>query len=141
MFRLARRGANAIEFALVMPVVVATALGTLDYGWFFLNQWQVVRATNEAVRFGAIQVPADSEGQGSCALCVASATTVAKNRLANQGLTVSSQDVTPTIVTIEGTCALQMTADITHDPIVGFVPLPDTYRAQAIWVMPNVFGC
>ena len=33
-----RRGANAIEFALTLPIFLALVLGTMDYGLIFMTQ-------------------------------------------------------------------------------------------------------
>ncbi|MBW2258738.1 MAG: pilus assembly protein [Deltaproteobacteria bacterium] len=57
-----RRGANAVEFALVMPVLVMILTGIMEYGWFFSQQIAMVSAVRDSVRGGrrraaACQVP------------------------------------------------------------------------------------
>ena len=40
-----QRGANAIEFALTLPVFLVVFLGAMDWGWYFFIRSQVVNAT------------------------------------------------------------------------------------------------
>lgn len=49
-----RRGASAIELALVMPLLVYVAMGTLEYSWFLYQRTQVVHAVREGVRLAAV---------------------------------------------------------------------------------------
>jgi hypothetical protein len=141
MTRSSRRGANALEFALVMPVLTTMLLGTMDYGWYFLRAWYVTSAVHEAVRFGSVQVPAEDEKPGQCAACVDSASRHAAERLAELGLKVDSRQLKASIVAIEGTCALTMRTELPHEALVGFVPLPDQHTADAVWLLSHVNGC
>ena len=138
---LRRRGANAIEFALVLPFLLWVLAGTLDYGYYFLQQWFVMNAIREAVRWGSMQAPADGEAEGSCAACVTATSTRATTLLSDYGITVDSAVVTPTIQQVDGTSALSLEPAIAHTPLVGLVPLPSNYSVDAIWFLQNVSGC
>jgi len=48
-----RRGANALEYALVMPVVILLTFAGMDYAWYFIAQQELQYATREATRAGA----------------------------------------------------------------------------------------
>lgn len=51
--RRQRRGGNAIEFALIAPVLFAVLTGTMEYGWFLMNQILLDSACREGARTGA----------------------------------------------------------------------------------------
>ena len=52
-----RRGAAAVEAALVMPIMLLVTLGAIKYGWLFLRAQQVTTAA----RYGArVAVRADA---------------------------------------------------------------------------------
>ena len=54
-----RRGANAIEFALTLPVFVTVAFACVEYGWYFFEQAVVVEATRTGCRLGSVRHPDD----------------------------------------------------------------------------------
>ena len=45
-----RRGANAIEFALLLPVLIALVAGVLDFGVYFDTRRDVVNAARDGTR-------------------------------------------------------------------------------------------
>lgn len=49
-----RRGASAIELAMVLPLLVYVAMGTVEYSWFLYQRTQVVHAVREGVRLAAV---------------------------------------------------------------------------------------
>ena len=52
-----RRGANAVEFALITPVLLYVLFGTMEYSWFFLNQILLDAAASEGARTAAVTHP------------------------------------------------------------------------------------
>lgn len=48
------RGAAAVEFALVAPLLVLLVLGSIEFGWFFFSQANVANAAREGAREMAI---------------------------------------------------------------------------------------
>lgn len=54
-----RRGANAIEFALTLPVFVTVIFASVEYGWYFFEQAVVVEATRAGCRMGSVRHPDD----------------------------------------------------------------------------------
>ena len=48
-----RRGANAIEFALVLPVLFGLMGAIMDYGWYFHRQLVLVGIVRDATRAAA----------------------------------------------------------------------------------------
>lgn len=49
------RGAAAVEFAIVLPVLVAILCGTVDWGYYFFTRSVVVNASREGARVGTLQ--------------------------------------------------------------------------------------
>jgi Flp pilus assembly protein TadG len=49
------RGAAAIEFALVLPLLLALVLGAIDWGYYFFVEQVVVNAAREGARVGTLQ--------------------------------------------------------------------------------------
>src|SRR5689334_5130936 len=97
-----RRGANAIEFALLMPVLVVMLGGLLDYGWYFWREALLINGLRESVRAGGMQLPTTAETGSSCAACISAAKSAAATELENQNY-ASSVTVTPTIQRIPST--------------------------------------
>lgn len=56
----ARRGSNAVEFALTLPVILVILSGTVDYGYYLHLQYHMVNAVSQAARAGAV-TPANQE--------------------------------------------------------------------------------
>ena len=48
------RGAAAVEFALIAPLLIALVLGTAEFGWIFFNQANFAGAAREGAREMAI---------------------------------------------------------------------------------------
>ena len=136
-----RRGASALEFALVAPVMLMMAFGTIDYGWYFSREALITSALDGAVRSGSNVTPAFGEGDATCAECVSTAAQYAVVSLNSLGITVSSSDMQPTIASVNGTCALILQPSINHEELIGLVDLPDRYNVQTIAMLQNVDGC
>lgn len=86
----ARRGANAVEFALTLPVLVLILLGTIELSWLLFQDNALDLALREACRRTALEDPEvvtletalgtyldaayESLGLPSCSDCVVTAT-------------------------------------------------------------------
>ena len=47
-------GQSAVEFALVLPILLLIVCGILDFGWLFYNQLSVENACREVARVGCV---------------------------------------------------------------------------------------
>ena len=54
------QGAAAVEFAIVLPVLVAILMGTIDWGYYFFTREIVVNASREGARVGSLQFDTDA---------------------------------------------------------------------------------
>jgi len=52
--RAKRRGANAIEFALILPVLLMILSGIVDYGWMYMLRTAATSAARSGARVGAL---------------------------------------------------------------------------------------
>jgi hypothetical protein len=57
------KGAAALEFAIVLPVLVLLALGICQFGILFYNQQVIINASREAARAGIVQRTHDDGSQ------------------------------------------------------------------------------
>lgn len=99
----AERGAAAVEFALVVPLMLIVLFAILDLGWVFNQQLAVTAAAREGARYAAVHSD-DAGAQG------------AAEDLVEELLTV-----TPTI-TYDSTCGAAVDDKLT---MVVSVPLTD----------------
>lgn len=139
--RSGRRGASAVEFALVAPILAVLCLGMIDYGFLFNQQSQAMSGLTGALRAATNIVPPINADPGTCGECVNTAQAHASLAMADLGIPVFDDQLEPQIVNIAGTCALQLTVDLPHEPIVGLIPMPETYQIQTAWILLNVEGC
>lgn len=56
-----RRGAVAVEMAVVTPVLLAMLFGIIEFGWMFTAQHTMVNAAREGARYGALQGTTSTE--------------------------------------------------------------------------------
>ena len=109
-----RRGAAAVEMALVLPTFIAVIAGIIQYGSIISTEHLMVTAAREAARSYA--VGASSAGQ---------AQSIAQSRLASTGLTY-----TVTVTTATGANGDEVTVSIT-------VPMAD---AAIIDVIGSIYA-
>ncbi|MEZ4321456.1 MAG: pilus assembly protein [Myxococcota bacterium] len=68
-----RRGGNAVEFALTLPIYVAILSGVVDFGWYFNQRMVVTMAGRDAARAASLvplggNVETEGEAQGNASL-------------------------------------------------------------------------
>jgi Flp pilus assembly protein TadG len=140
MQRRIRRGANAVEFSLLLPVFVAMLAGLMDYGWYFWREALLINGMREAVRSGALQTPGASEVNGSCGDCISAATSAATRALSEQGYSV---EVEPEMLRVPAsgtpcTYAVRISHTIPHSRIFTLVPGPDSISVDLLSMAQNV---
>jgi Flp pilus assembly protein TadG len=52
--RTRRRGSTIVEFALVVPVLLAMLIGIMEFGWIVRNNYALANASREGARFAAL---------------------------------------------------------------------------------------
>ncbi len=120
--RRARRGANAVEFALTLPVAIAVLAGIIDYGWIFYQPEAVQTATRDGCRFAAVSTPLEEH--------IARAITATEASLSRSGIDPASADVQ---AFYEGTYPDERITVVTRvpfTPLFGLIPVPVNLGGQ-----------
>lgn len=73
-------GQALVEFAICLPVLIAILCAILDFGWLYLNEYEVNHATYEAARYASMHM--SDEGMNASAL-VGNMNTIVRNNLSH----------------------------------------------------------
>jgi Flp pilus assembly protein TadG len=132
-----RRGSNAIEFALTMPVFFGLVLGVIDFGYYFAAQAILDAAVLEGTRAGAVTDPASG----------ADLEAIAENRAREIASLICGNDCDydcvdrdvlqniPGVAEADVVRELDCTVEWDITPLVGFVPTPDKVDANCRQVL------
>lgn len=122
MFRGRRRGANAVEFGLTLPIFIGLTFGLIEFGWYFSVSARVNAGVLDGCRDGSLVNPRAGNP-------AAVAGTAMSTRLAALGLTCSS--CTAALVTGD-IARLECRAIVQHNGLTGSMVLPNyDVRTQA----------
>lgn len=115
-----RRGAIAVEFALVLPVLLLLVVGAIDWGWLFVQQAAVVVCARDGAHAGALaaedaQAAADARARGS---------------LMASGFVTDPGDVQVRVYEAPPGEVVEVRIAVPFDPVVGLVPTPDQLVAR-----------
>ncbi len=134
--RRSESGAAAVEFALVLPMVMVLLLGMLEYGWYFYTAQSVSSAAREVTRR---LVVGDCQATGQAQL-------FARSQLGLEGLTVTFgplADPDANAAPAVGQVLRVEVADATGGVLLDLVPLPnggEVTRSVEALVEDNVPG-
>ena len=88
MTRLNERGASAVEFALLLPLLMLILFGTIEFGMVMYSREVLTNASREGARAGIVQqTPKPTQGQIEA---------VVTNYLTNTGIDPANVDVSVT---------------------------------------------
>ena len=122
-----RRGGQAVEFALVLPVLLAVTAGIVDYGWYYSNAMALIYATREGGRAGAAHAEAD--GGTACA----TAESAALEALTEAGFSgATTSDVTGSVMVspLTGEAVLDIQVLRPYAGLLRFVPTPSSMTGK-----------
>lgn len=89
------RGAAAVEFALVLPLLLTIVFGTIEWGYYFFTREIVINSAREGARAGTLQYSPPTDATKV-------AVDTATSYLTSSGLTAT--DATVSTVSAAGTC-------------------------------------
>lgn len=121
----ARRGALAIEFALVLPLLLALATAVIDYGWYLSRASRVVVATRDGARLGVTYSTDESPAPHVVAQ------QHARDALVEAGIPCADGcEVTATLGAVDGVPSLTLNVSAPFTPLTGLVPTPTEMRVE-----------
>jgi Flp pilus assembly protein TadG len=109
-----RKGASAIEFALVLPILLTMLLGIMEFSWLFLEQSSVSAAVREGARLGVTYSTAGSTTPASAAV------TRTKAALTEAGLNGTAATVTTSYIGTSPSQKLKVVVSVPYTSLTGF---------------------
>jgi TadE-like protein len=132
-----RRGASALEFALLLPIFIVLVGGLMDFAWYFQQRNLVVRAVREGVRVGATTALAATPNPGDTAL---SRTGDVLDELGlnrdESTLTIEYDDIRAGL-TCNTDDTITLRAEVPFTPIAGIVPTPADITVQMTMMLED----
>jgi Flp pilus assembly protein TadG len=127
--RARQRGAVAVEFALILPLLLTLVLGTIDWGWYFFVDQLVTDCAREGARAGTLLPPRPTS---TSAQAVAAAQLAGNSFL--QRVNLTQQGVVATVVTVDGVDAVQVTVTYPVRSLTGLLTslMPANARATVV---------
>jgi Flp pilus assembly protein TadG len=139
------RGASAVEFALVSPLLFTLLFGAIDYGLYFSDALTLQQSVADAAREATLSVgsvSANWPGSGSCPIVTSALNVSATNDLAKVicSLSASTQPIGGGVVAVKAEIVdaggqptaewkpknrLRVCALTRHSAVLPFVPMPD----------------
>lgn len=117
--RRGTRGTAAIEFGLVLPLLLIVLVGIIDYGHIHFTRLTMTNAAREGARVG-VTLPAEQ--------AQAAAIAAADSYLDRAGIEAAVEATTPTDA--DPTVTVTITID-PFSPLIGLVPTPDRLAVSA----------
>lgn len=97
------RGAAAVEFALVLPLLLTILFGTIEWGYYFFNRQIVINSAREGARVGTLQLKGPDDAKAAAEHYLTGSGLVLKS--GTIGGEVFPAPVTLTVGTVtQGTC-------------------------------------
>ncbi len=122
MRRASERGAAAVEFAIVLPLLLFIVLGAIDWGHYFMVEEIAVNAAREGARVGSLHAPDAPD-----APMIAEAETTATAYLSRAGLDLTRATVTA----VPGAGSVVVQVSYRTGSITGFLDLVPLLPANA----------
>ena len=124
-----QRGVAAVEFALVLPLLLILVMGAIDWGWFFFIDQVVTNCAREGARAGTVLAPppTSTAAQAQDAAQAASLAFLQRAHFAQQGVVAS-------YTTVNGTDAISVTVTYPAGSLTGLLSnvMPATAHATAV---------
>ncbi len=125
----ADRGAAAVEFALVLPLLMMLVMGGIDWGFYFFQAQVVTNAAREGARAGSLEIDEDGIDNGPLAENIAKST--AETYLTNGLLDPSIAQVIPSAPLGAGTIRVDITYPVFSITGFNWFVFPDNIYATA----------
>ncbi|MFT7521775.1 MAG: Flp pilus assembly protein TadG [Kiritimatiellia bacterium] len=111
-----RRGVQAVEFGLILPVMITLFSGIADYGWLMHRQQLLMNVCREAARAGAVTDEYTDPRTAAEARAEAAAV--------EYGLSLEEVTVETSLGGVSPNETIEVTLTLAVEPLVGLVPVP-----------------
>lgn len=133
-----RRGSQAVEFALCLPILVLVLGGIIEYGLMFNQYLSVLSAARDGSRWGATPGVDGSDAEEE-------ATQQVRDSLTMLGLSCTTEEenlgqctITSELTDVEGLDAIKVLVEVEYVPITGgLLPVPEQLSADSYFVLIN----
>lgn len=129
-------GMAAIEFALLLPLLVVLLCGVVEYGWFMKTRIALYHAVSEGAR-SAIRLSDPSVREAAARINTRQALSDMTN--AGTGSDLNSY-ITVSEITATSTLPHRLSVTVKNWPykaLTGLIPVPATIPAAAVMALPN----
>jgi hypothetical protein len=125
-----RRGANAIEFALTLPVFIAIIMAIFEFGWMFFMRSTIIHAVRDGCRAGAVIPPGDAPSPEAVATARMTDFLAGYDIECRGSAERCGVDIEPTGESPFQT--MDCTLTVVYEPLVGLIPTPDHLSARSV---------
>lgn len=133
-----RRGIAAVEFALILPVILGLSIATLEFGWYFSRLSQVAALTRDAARYGA--------NASTSAEAMVDAQVAAQALLRDLGYDCAERgcNIRATLINAAGQPMVELRVDVEYIQLTGALPeklgwiSPSGMRARAAYPLVGI---
>ena len=124
-----QRGVAAVEFALVLPLLLTVVMGAIDWGWFFFIDQVVTNCAREAARAGTLLAPPPTSKTSDA---VSAANQAGSDFL--KAVKFKDQGVDASVVTVNGGNAIKVTVTYPVGSLTGLLSniMPANVHATAV---------
>ncbi len=143
------RGASAVEFALILPLLVFFIFGIIEFGFYVYNHQVITNASREGARAGIVQRNPRLAWDGTCEPCPATGCTsiddvvcnYTRNRVVpvSPGLTPGDVNVTSTGGGYNPTAPFGNELIVTVTYQYPFIVMPNIVNFFFSGTMPNTY--
>ena len=112
-----------MEFALVLPFLLAVVFGILEYGWIFYQQFNLAGAVRDGLRQG-VTVSQDATPDPKAFAKQRAQADLQAIGIAPASVTLTASYNVPSPQTNPPTTTMTLKADMTYHKLIGFVPTP-----------------
>jgi Flp pilus assembly protein TadG len=128
-----RRGAQAIEFGLLLPVLMMIVSAIVDYGWYFNQRELFVTAVRDGARTGAVTKPTSTATYCGAAKDRVNAALTASYFTTGTQVAASTSGVAPDR-------KITVTAKRDFNKLIGLAPTPARFRLTVVMRLENQTG-
>lgn len=109
-------GQSALEFALILPILLIVVCGIIDFGWLLYNQLALSNTARESARYAVVN----------------SSTTLGPGLITAKANSVAPDTIKPMTVTV--------TFSDTNTPVRGYVTVKITTRIKVLTPVLGIFS-